>query len=553
MLSLDYTLNADAVRADYEKAVYTEPKVDVYALMENNSLKLDEALWYQAWQGFLFLKQLPYRSDNLAAEIRRVVFKNILKGEEIATENGTAYQTLNGEIFSSFTDEALIEKMARALQECYRNAKVTHDSTADHILTTPSHLQKFLLHGKLERQSLIRLIFALGMEFEDFQKFLSKSAFIRQLSPAVPEELVLRYGILNHLSWKDIVRLKYVAEEIFANLQPTELTDNDDASTTTDFEDSELNVSEDDFVENILRPCCNDAINKLNENSEQYSLTAWRFVRDHSILRDVEQEMIGTAVYPDCKNEDGQIIFKGHDTVFLTDSVQRYAEFFRLKDYDFPAVTSGKVLSQDMYCRFLTYRIIMPNLKKGDHATKLYSMKYGELPTEIVDNILHYHEIITLPKKNHLIDRYDILVVLFYHFLMQHWKYGKNPFVAKNQSEAKELRQKFFNLANDALEDTGYAELSDKNPLDLLLRISLLSVNPLEIYSRIYELNVITSLANDPNFAPEKYPAASRVQKTLDALIKTYNNPNLRGLQSELKELVNLRERVEKVLPRCRI
>ena len=550
MASLDYTLNSDAVRADYEKAVYTESKVDVYSLMKSNSLKLDEALWYQAWQGYLFLKRLPYRNDNLAAEIRRVVFKNILKGEEITTENGIAYQTSDGEIFSSFTDETLIEKMARALQECYRDAKVTHDSTADHILTTPSHLQKFLLRGKLERQSLIRLVFALGMEFENFQKFLSKSAFIRQLSPAVPEELVLRYGILNNVPWKDIVRLKCVAEEILTKLQPT---DDDDASTTTDFEDNELIVSEDDFIENILRPCCNDAIKKLNEGSAQYSLTAWRFVRDYSILRDVEQEMSGTAVYSDCKNEDGQIIFKGHDTVFLTDTVQRYGEFFHLKDYDFPAVTSGKVLSQDMYCRFLTYRIIMSNLKKGDHATKLYSMKYGELSIEIVDNILHYHEIITLPKKNHLIDRYDILVVLFYHFLMKYWKDGKNPFVAKNQNEAEELRRKFFNLANDALEDTGYAELSDKNPLDLLLRISLLSVSPLEVYSRIYELNVITSLVNDPKFVPKNYPSAFRVWKTLDALIKTYNNPNLRGLQSELKDLVDLRERVEKVLPRCRI
>ena len=550
MASLDYTLNSDAVRSDFERGVYSKPSVDVYALIDNNSIKLDEALWYQAWQGFLFLKRLPYQRDNLAAEVRRVVFRNILNGKEIVTENGTAYQTSDGENFSHLTDEALIEKMAHALRECYRNAKVTHDSTADHILTTPSHLQKFLLRGKLERQSLIRLIFALGMKFEDFQKFLSKSAFIRQLSPAVPEEIVLRYGILNHLSWENIVRLKVVAEKILANLQPT---DDDDASTTTDFEDSELKVPEDEFIENILRPCCNEAVKKLNEDREQYSLTAWQFIQNYSILRDVKQEMNGTAVYSDFKNEDGQIISKGYDTVFLTDTVQRYAEFFSLKDYDFPPVTSGKVMSQDMYCRFLTYRVIKPNLKKGDHTTKLYSMKYGELPTEIVDNILHYHEIINLPEQRHRIDRYDILVVLFYHFLMEHWKSGKNPFEAKKQAEADTLRGTFFNLANDALEDMGYAGLSDKNPLDLLLRISLLSVSALEVYLRVYELNIITSLANDPNFDSEKYPSASRVRKTLDALIKTYNNPNLRGLQSELKELVDLREHVEKIFAQCRI
>ena len=542
MASLDYTLNSDAVRSDFERVIYSEPSVDVYTLIENKSLKLDEALWYQAWRGYLFLKRLPYRSDNLAAEIRRVVFRDILKGKEIVTENGTTYQTSDGEIFSHLTDEALIEKMAHALRECYRNAKVTHDSTADHILTTPSHLQKFLLRGKLERQSLIRLIFALGMEFEDFQKFLSKSAFIRQLSPAVPEELVLRYGVLNNMPWKDIVRLKGVAEKILAELQPTEPTDEDDAPFTRDFKDDDLKVPEIDFVENILRPCCNDAIKKLNEKHEQYSVTAWEFIQEHSILRDADPKvgMAGCRLYP------------GYKTVFLTDTVQRYEKHFHLDEYGFMTVTPGKVLSQDMYCRFLTYRVIMPNLQKGDHATKLYSMKYGELPTtEIVDNILHYHEIINLPKKKHLIDRYDILVILFYYFLMEHWKDGKNSFVAKNQAEADNLRRIFFNAANDALEDTGYAELSDKNPLDLLLRISLLSISPLEIYSRIYELNVITSLANDPKFAPKNYPTASRVWKTLNALIKTYNNPNLRGSQSELKELVDLRERVEKVLPRC--
>ena len=551
MATLDYTLNSYVVRSNYEKVVYIEPSIDVYAIMENNSISLDEALWYQAWQGFLFLKRLPYRSDNLAAEIRRVIFRNILKGTEIATENGTAYQTSDGEIFSDFTDEALIEKMALTLQERYRKEKVNHDLKAKRVLTTLAHMKEFLLTGKLERKSLIRLVFVLGMEFEDFQKFLIKSAFVRQLNPAVPEELVLRYGILNHAPWKDIVRLKGIAEKILADLQSIKATDDDDAPLTKDFEDSELKVKEADFIEKILRPCCYDAIKKLNEDREQYSVTAWEFVRDHSILRDVEQEMSGTVVYPDCKNKDGKIIFKGHDTVFLTDTLQRYAEFFRLKDYDFPAVTSGKVLSQDMYCRFLTYRVIMPNLERGNHTTKLYSMKYGELPTEIVDNILHYHEIINLPEQKHRIDRYDILVVLFYHLLMEHWKDVPNSFVAKNQGDAEDLRQKFFNAANDALEDTGYAELSDKNPLDLLLRISLLSVSPLEVYSRIYELNVITSLVNDPKFESKKYPSASRVWKTLDALSATYDNLNLRDLQSEIKEIVDLRACVEKILPRC--
>lgn len=557
MAVLDYTRNSDAGSSKYEEIFYSRPAIDVYALMKNNFLSLEEVIWYQAWQGFLFLKQMPYRSYNLAAEIRRIVFRNILKGKEIENENGISFQTPDGEIFSDFTDENLIEKMALALQERYRAEKVTHDLTAKRVLITTAHMKEFLLTGKLERRSLIRLIFALGMEFEDFQKFLSKSAFIRQLSPAVPEELVLRYGILHHMTWRSIVRLKGVAEKNLAKLQSIKSTDDDyddDAPFTKDFEDDDLKLEEKDFIEKILKPCCNDAVKKLNKDREQYSATAWKFFKTNSILRDVEQKMAG------CK------LYAGYETVFLTDTVKRYVDFFRLKDYDFPDVTSGKVLSQDMYCRFFTYRVIKPNFKKGDHATKLYSMEYGDLPTEIADNVLHYHEIINLPKQKNRIDRYDILIVLFYHLLMNHWKDGKNSFVAKNQDEADELRDNFFNAANEILEDTGYAELSNKNPLDLLLKISLLSISPLEVYSRIYELNVITSLKNDfesvksnlkksnpKKFDPKKYPSADRVRKTLNDLIATYNNPNLRGLKPEIKEIVDLKESVEKILPLLRI
>lgn len=338
------------------------------------------------------------------------------------------------------------------------------------------------------------------------------------------------------------------------NTKANPLAEDDDDASFTEPLDDELNLSETDFIEEFLRPCCLNAAKKLNEAGKQYSKTAWAFVRKHSILRDVEEDMNGNVVYSDFKADDGHII-RGYETVFLTDTLQRYAaeRFFPLKDYDFTAIAPGKVLSQDMYCRFLTYRIINPNLKKGDHATRLYSMKCGELPTEIADNILHYHEIINLPKQRHRIDRYDILIVYFYYFLMAHWKDGKNSFRAKNQAEATALWQTFFNAANPVLEDNGYAEFSAKNPLDLLLRISLLSVAPLEIYLRIYELNAITSLANDPDFQPTEYPGSDRVWKTLDDLTKTYENLNLRNLQAEIDELANLRQRVKKILPRRRI
>ena len=102
MASLDYTLNSDAVRSDFERGVYSKPSVDVYALIDNNSIKLDEALWYQAWQGFLFLKRLPYQRDNLAAEVRRVVFRNILlkRGYPIKPRTVKFFQVLQTKLSS---------------------------------------------------------------------------------------------------------------------------------------------------------------------------------------------------------------------------------------------------------------------------------------------------------------------------------------------------------------------------------------------------------------------------------------------------------------------
>lgn len=546
MPALDYTINSDNILKAYEDFVYKKPLVNVYFLKERNLITDDEALWYQAWEGFQFLSNLPHHNRRFAAEIRRFVFKEILHGEEILHNDKVVYQTPDGICFLDLTNDSLIERMTYALQVCYKNAKVDHDLTSKHKLTnnipiTPSHLKKFLLHGQMERRSIIRLIFALGMEFNNFQTFLGESAFIRRLSSAVPEEFVLRYGIINHMSWKDIIRLKMVAEKILEELQNSIMSDDDEddeISFTEEIEEDELKIEENVFVEEILRPCCINAIKKFSRDNQQYSATAWKFILENSILRDVKEEMAGCICYP------------GYETVFLSDTIQRYDEKFHISEYGLTAVMPGRVLSQDMYCRVLTYRAMMPNPDKGKHETKLYSMEFGTLPSEIVDNILHYYEIINLPDKKHLIDRYDILVVLFYHMLMERWANSKTSFIAKSQDEAERLRQIFFNKANAILENTGYAELSNKNPLDLLLRISLLSLSPLEVYSRIYDLNIIESLINDKNFNEKKYPPAIRIWKTLDAINSTYEKLIQFGFQLDCNALVNLRVSAQKVLPR---
>ena len=102
MDNLNYTLISESVLSNYVANVYDKPSADFYFLIEKNLLTVDETLWYQSWQGFLFLNQLSNQNITLAAEIQRFVFKDILKGKEIQTDNGIIFQTPDGETFFLF-------------------------------------------------------------------------------------------------------------------------------------------------------------------------------------------------------------------------------------------------------------------------------------------------------------------------------------------------------------------------------------------------------------------------------------------------------------------
>ena len=60
-----------------------------------------------------------------------------------------------------------------------------------------------------------------------------------------------------------------------------------------------------------------------------------------------------------------------------------------------------------------------------------------------------------------------------------------------------------------------------KNPLDAMLRISMISANPLECYNRIHELNVFSSLARDC-YTRKKYPDTEHIDGSLKALDASY-------------------------------
>ena len=190
----------------------------------------------------------------------------------------------------------------------------------------------------------------------------------------------------------------------------------------------------------------------------------------------------------------------------------------------------------------------MPNPPKG-HATKIFSMRQGTLPKEIADNIFKYSEVVNLSKKRHLIDRYDLLLTIFYEFLMEIWRDGRTPFVAPNQKAANKLWRQFLNRANVILPSAGYSMMSIKNPLDVLLRIALRSICPLETYARIYELNVIAALSKEKLDA-KKYPSADRVRNALDGLSASYKKLSEAGIinDEQLKAVREFESKARKVL-----
>lgn len=500
---LNYTQNAEKNYMSYELAMYGDSSSRIYDAMAHGILSYNDILWYQSFEGFAFLSQ---PAIDLAAELRRYIFRAVLNGKVIIDGDETVFCISDGERYRSLTDPDIINKMVDCI----------HEYTPDIV---KKQIKNYLLSGNITREKLIWIIFSLGATKEDFDKILSSGAFFRKLSPAIPNELIMLYCLDNRINDRIRIFKKFQAisdelirdilEEISVNQQERANDINSNGSILTGGDINLRGVSQEDFENKFLIPCCISSAQKRDSEKKPYSLTARDLIFKSSVLQFLELEgRYRTRFYA---NPD--------KTVFVTDTVCAYIDKILHGDEEDYGLTNideiNSVMSVNLYCRFLNYRIMTPN------SRKIYSMEYGTLPQQIKDNILTYPELLNIPEKAHRVNRHDILISFFYYFIMLRWQHNINDLIVRIPSEADQTWFEFFRKANNLLRNAGYGEISFKNPLDALVRISLHSLNPLECYTRIYELNVLSSFSCE-NGNNSNYPPCERIKKVIVSLKGSY-------------------------------
>ena len=501
-MPLYYTKQANQQLENYERKVYGgENAQKIYELL-NKEISIEDVLWYQAFEGFSFLINPINKNKIISSNIRRLIFKKFL--------NDTISE-------KDFSNPDTIKKMIEIMQNCYKNKKLTEDSTAYKIYTNPQSMQQ-ILNGKVERQTVIRLLFALGLTRSESDEFL-KSIFMRELSSAVPEELIVIWAMEKEIKdWSVVMRLKEIAADYNKTLKkfsqnqcniPPNNSYNNLYTPQVSF-DNLQNMSEENFIENFLKPCCIKAAEKIDRDDKQYSATSLKFMQDNSILKEVEDGNAGNFLV-------GQ-------TIFLASTIIRYGNEFPISKYSFEnmEIDGRKVMSVNMYVRFLNYCIMEAKKADGEHTSKIFSMQKGYLPKEIAINFLKYSAMLKLPKLPHRIDRNIILITAFYSFLLKRWSNKNISFLAKSPQDAHNLWIIFYKYVKPILRRTGHKEISMTYPLDTLLRIAFHSLSPLECYTRIYWLNVLSSFAEEKNPAKRKYPPVEKIIDTLKNLETSY-------------------------------
>lgn len=514
---LEYSVN---VKKRYETHELLQKYLDTFQLERTGALGLDSAFWYHAFCTYSYLGDMERKNEELAAEIRRLLFKK-MKGEEVPSGEGAAemYFILpDRSCYSSFTDNRLLDKMVVMLQEYYKKWSVTEDyGIADKIQRTPFAFKMFLLGEVTSRDNLIRMSFALELSPDEFNTLLKKANY-RELSPAVPRDLIILYCISNRdccdtevFNWETVNRLQKEAEKFQNNpgyIQSEDQVLNATKKAKEVWLPQLQGKDESEFIEHILKPCCWISAGKIDANKNrkqnaQFSQAAYDIFRKYSIVTMAEN--------------GGLILERDKRTVFLRENIEKYMTELKIPDcYKFlKKKKKGEneeqryTLSVDEYCRFLYYRVMLPN-ESGKHNMIFYCMDYGRLPHLISGNLLRYDEVNGLiqrknnedaekitnrPKNAHVINRYDILTVMFYYSLFRQWQSGK--FKVDNQIEAEKLRVAFSDEISEVLDELGYSDFSCKNPFDVLLRMCFLSPNPLECFNRVLELNVLDSLASN--------------------------------------------------------
>lgn len=545
--TLDYTYRS---KQKLDSLLSKSTSLDTYQLVANKRLNVDDAFWYQAFLGFVYLSDIERKNERTAAEIQRFLFKNQMHGWEEAQDSQeemvTRYCLPDGSRYDSLTDGELQSKMIDFLQKCYNSCHLISDvGTAATIQRTPTALRKFLIQESTSRDNLLRMAFALQLPHDMFNRFLSEGSYFRSLSAAVPRDLIILYCIFRETYDWDIVNDLNAQALVFqkeAEANPLLVHDADLNLTFTKNAEQEWipqlsSMEKAVFVEEILRPCCYLSISKSRrmvrpqkgkqkpEWRQQYSQSAYDIVCQNSIVYDLKNGMCGT-VYDE----------KIYKTVFQTETVRQYMRhlnipgdyrpFGSVKEIDIRHTANfrNRVMSVDNYCRFLNYRVMIPNTSTA-HNIGFYRMKYGTLPHVIVDNLLNVLKITRLhtnggvPLEAHNIERTDIMLVEFYRFLMERWGTSM-PFQTESKEAAEALWLEFFEELNPALKRLGYRKTFDsKEPFDAMLRICFQAPNPLECYNRILELNVLQSLSSDPNGLTDGiYPDPKMIERVLSQL-----------------------------------
>ncbi|MBQ7529765.1 hypothetical protein IJT10_07695 [bacterium] len=504
----------------------------------NSRELLEEALWFQAYEGFLFLKNAV---GERTVNIRRYISEKVSGAE---------------------TDGSLTDSVMNGLRRLYKKAG----------LDFPRNFKR-RLYGNLERDTLIELAFVLTSDaknrFEEFQHFIRDVACEQELSVAVPREFVLMYCLKKDKSWnefntlyadiagkhRDAGVIYETDDEYFLN--PSSRDENDKLYTgeTTDREVKSVIdkldrfANDKDLIDYVIKKSYPRAERK-SVDGVQYSATAWwDVVRKFSILKSAEEEC-----------EFQRIDVNNYKGVFLSNILTEYNKLFNLcENYDFPKINENMSLSIEQYARFFCYRIRRPD-KKNKNSHGLFCMEYGDLSSELSDNVFSYGQFYKLKKRltekgyrghRELIDRYTILNVSFAYILLKHWKDDSDNIVEKDWDSINDLLSDcFVPFVNDRLGSTRYSEFRTSDHLyDALLYICMISLCPLEVYTRIFELNVISSYVNDPEDKKDcdtdtgmaiveidaksskakvkkpkyrYYPPKERMQKILQKLVEIY-------------------------------
>ena len=509
-MELNYTLIAIQAYEEFEKNLFEHKSDDCYSFLKSSKITLNDMLWYQAYEGFNFLSETQFKNEMTASEVRRYIFLNKMNGRvETRTcskkkEPMTVYVTDDGE-YNSLKDENLISRMVKIIQNSFKQTNMQDSLLFTDIPTNPERLKKkFLVEGTTERWPLIRLALALRMKPDDFHRILTNGAFFRDLSAAVPREMVVLYCLANEIyEGETIAELLKYADNRKNELEIFPRTNHKvDTKSFDELVKSLRGMAVDEFKRRPLEDSCRYEAEKQDIDHKQYSVTATELI--------LSKTMKGTKAPAMTRNA-------GNDSVYLTDTILEYGRYFPLEQYGFLRPRPHMVMSNNMFVNFLNYRIVSP----VERSRVTYSMDSGNLPDEIADSVLTYTKLMNYGTRSHRIERDDILVVSFYHFLMERWADGKSLMVVESQTDADRLWRSFMNEVNASLTNTGYAKITRKNPLDALLSIAMRSVNPLECYGRIYELNVLSSMAED-GYSEVYYPARNRTESALNDLTGTF-------------------------------